>query len=185
MSRRTAAAVVFLVFTLAATTVGAVSTYNYYQFYPALSKLELKLTDLQLTLRNPEAEEFDANATFSLQNPTSYRGMSMTAFQPTYWSQGTDGNTTAPTGLPTPPTKGPLDPGRTIVVAFNFTAYKEPNDSGARIVFRVNVILSTFLDQSALVVATYLCNSISGPGQCDQTTVTVHAFGPGGIGGGT
>ncbi len=188
ISRSMVLGLAFLVLTLSIVGAGALSTYNYYQFYPALAKLDLKLADLKLVLLHDE--EFNATATYILENPTGYRGLFMIAFQPTYWSVAGNGTASLTTGLPTPNVRGPLNPGVPMTIRIIFTAYKEADDRGARIVSRIDIVLSTFLDTHESFLAIYQCASApalgptDGPGTCEQSAVTFQGVGGGGIGGG-
>src|SRR5713101_6596727 len=70
---------VLILATVGGSIYAGFGTSNYYQFYPALTKLQLNLTDLQW---NSTDTSLNGTAVFTLENPTSYHGLLLRVFQP-------------------------------------------------------------------------------------------------------
>src|SRR6266849_6518207 len=95
---RDALVLVLLIGTAAGSIYTGLATSNYYQFYPALTKLKLSLVDLQWkTVNNTGLYSLNGTATFTLVNPTSYNGLMLHVFQPSLDVQ-LNSSSTAPQG---------------------------------------------------------------------------------------
>ena len=178
-----ALATVLVLIAVTSSTVAAFSTANYFQFYTALGQLQLNLKSLAYKTVGNLAE---ANITFTLDNPTEYRGISMLLFEPNFVVNASGETVTRPLGLSIVQEISKLDPGKIVRVAFPFNSTWNQSWQNAQFVFTVNINLSTFLDQAASISTTYLCVSGGSPSTCEQVAVRIQGTGGfhGGGGGG-
>jgi hypothetical protein len=180
LSRRAALAIALTVITLVSSAVATMDTANYFRFFDALARVQLNLTSLQYTPRSYFAE---ANITFTIQNPTGYRGLAMQFFEPSFVVNAT-GATVISQGVVIQQQTRSLEPDKKVTVAFPFNSTWNQSWSKPQFVFTINIGLSTFLDQAATVSSIYLCQSRGGPGTCEQLAVGIEGTGPFGRGGG-
>jgi hypothetical protein len=169
--------------TLFASAVAAQDTANYFTFYNALSRVKLNLISLEYTPRSYYAA---ANINFTVENPTSYRGLAVQFFEPSFIvnASGTGSTTQSQAVILPQHTKG-LEPGKIVKIAFPFNSTWDQSWTSPQFDFTINLSLSTFLDQAAAVTAVYVCQSTGGPSTCVQEAVGIEATGPsGGRGGG-
>jgi hypothetical protein len=183
ISAKTALAIVLLIFTLTTTSITAVNTANYSQFYKALAGLRLDLTSLVFkTVTNSfNATKAVANITFNVYNPTSYKGIILTGVGPVFVVNAS-GSVTNPTGLTTIFESQPLVYNRIFPISFPFNSTWDRTWQNPQFVFTMTLLLSTFLDKVATFFASFQCQSAGGPGLCEQLAVSI--LGKGGFGGG-
>lgn len=170
---------ILLALTLGTTAYSAVATANYFQFYPALTSLQLKLDRLQWTSTN---ESLDAVVFFTLENPSDYRGMGLKDFQPSLDITLNGVDTFSEGVVTTSQLKGSLGPKTALNITIPFKASqsvsKEANETWTnngevRFVFTTYLILTTFLDRIASVVTVYQCSTTGTPADCQQTDIRV------------
>jgi hypothetical protein len=183
VSARTALAIVLLIITLITSSITAVNTANYSQFYKALAGIRLDLTSL---LFKPVTDSYGAtkavaNITFTINNPTSYKGIILTGVVPIFVVNAS-GLVTRPTGLTTIFESEPLLSNRIFAISFPFNSTWDRTWQNPQFVFTMTLLLSTFLDKVATFFTTFQCQSGGGPGICEQLAVSI--LGKGGFGGG-
>lgn len=179
-STRDLLTLLLVLLTIAISTYAAVGTINYFQFYPALTSLQVELTSLAW---NSDGMSMPANVIFTITNPSGYKGMSLKVFQ-SFLELRLNITETIPQGsLPPTNARGPLDPAvpMTVRVAFNGSldapqrTFEVRTWGGeVRFVLDVNLTLATFLDKSAILVISYRCESTGPPEACQQTAITPH-----------
>jgi hypothetical protein len=201
-----------LVLALILVTVGGsvyvvVGSVNYYQFYPALTKLRLNFANLQWnstqsTSGGVTSYSLNGTANFALDNPSSYHGLVMRVFQPDFSVLLNDTDTIQQGPIASAAgflrsDHGSLEPGNVLAITIPFqgagsipdqVAQTMKNGGKAAFIFDITVDLNTFLDNVAQVRVYFECSSSKGPGACNQTGVLIvpgHSpFGPMGGGGG-
>lgn len=135
---------------------------------------------------------------FSLQNPTSYTGLSVTQFLPSYNMYWTNG-TYIPAGESwyyNPPTLS-LPAGKTNLYNLSFTgsgygpgevygwiSQKQATLSDFNFNFTIGLQLSTFLNTFASLKVLFTCGSQVGGGTCDELGVVLSSTPSSGGGGG-
>lgn len=147
---------------------------------------------------NPEMTSLNATVVFSLQNPTSYNGLSVTEFEPSfnmYWTNGTyvpaGGNLNyIPPTLSLPSGKSHLynlsftgfgqGPGE----VYNWIKQKQATLSSFNFNFTVGIFLSTFLDSFATLKVLFTCGGQVGGGTCIELGVVLNSTPTSGGGGG-
>jgi len=173
MTRRDRLTLFFLLLTITASVFTAVGTLNYMQFYPALLKLQLNLTNLEWAT---STDQLEARAIFVLTNPTSYSPLVMKAFEGEFDIQ-LNGNTTIPQGSFPSARTLPLQPGvlNTITISFEGTAEAarqvataQATGEEVKFLFIIDIVLSTFLDKMTGISLSYVCEASRGPGSCKQ-----------------
>jgi hypothetical protein len=197
ISKRNQLTLAFVALTLIALVVAAFGASNYYQFYPAITNIEVRVTSLQTKILNDSTGApvaLQVQVAFSVKNPTAYTGLSLNHFESTYevvaFTSPTINTTISGTSLPYSTATGTLNPGDNVKIGINpFNATREAaqraSQPGTRIqlVFHLHFVLSSFLNKVALVVPSYDCMSSRGPTICAQTGMTLLTA-PGGLGGG-
>jgi hypothetical protein len=181
ISRRTIALIGFIIATVLASAFAAPVAANYYQFYPSLARIQLRMTDLQLKNITQYTE---VKGFFTVLNPTDYKGFALTIFRGTYEIDSNNITLSPAQNLPSPPgfvtqplTKNvPL----TVVLPFNATNAGVKN---IQVLFVIELVLSTFLDKYGPVSITYVCQGTGGPGNCFLATISAQGFSPGQGGG--
>ena len=174
-------AVGFLIVTVAAASFATYTTLNYFQFYPALTGLHLSI--IQLTAI-PQGSAMNTTVIFKLENPTDYRGLVVNYFNPVYSIVSGSAVVFATTALDSPIFASYLAPKTPQNVTLQFNS-QNPGNRSYQFQFSIDLVLSTFMDQSASFIASYDCISPPSPVPCTQTTLTPRSnLGLGGGGGG-
>lgn len=181
--------------TIISASVAGAYSYNYYQFYPAIQSLQLNIPSLTL---NPNMTSLNAMVVFSLQNPTSYNGLSVTEFEPSfnmYWTNGTY----VPAGgtIEYVPPILTLPAGKTDMYNLSFSGYlkgpgmvyswiqqKQATVSDFYFNFTIGIFLSTFLNTYASLKALFNCGAQVGGGTCTELGVLLNSTPTSGGGGG-
>jgi len=177
-------AVIFVI--VIATEVGyaTVSTSNYFQFYRALSQLEVRLASFQDSA-SQGGQGSNVAAIFSVENPTPYSGMVMKEFSISFTvTNSSNGRQLqGSTGLTPPIAWTSLDPGNVANVTNSFSMALPA--SGTLYQFVVTVGLSTFLDPISGFQTDFSCDSTQQACTLLSTTpLPMGGYGPGGGGGG-
>jgi hypothetical protein len=181
ISKRGALALVLVVITGTSSALAVPSTANYFQFYNSLAQLQLNITSFHYrTITNPALAI--ANISFTIYNPTRYRGITMQLFEPLIVITASNQSVTSPLGLSLVQPRSSLDPGKNVPFAFPFNSTWNQSWRNTEFVFTIQIGLSTFLDQAASIVATYICVSNGTPTPCDQVAVGIQGTGGGGGG---
>jgi hypothetical protein len=194
---RDAITILLVITTIFSSTVAGVYTYNYYQFYPALQKLQLSIPALEFY---PTNNSLNGWAIFSLKNPTGYTGLGLTDMQ-TFYDIETPFGSSIPQGLiGVQPPRETLSPGTTRT----FNVSLPGSGDGPYLVtqmvrqgtpvsqfafnFTAKVYLSSFMDTYATFIIAYTCHSPVGGGTCTEAGESLFTTGPsttpGGGGGG-
>ncbi len=191
LDKRDILTLALVVIAVSSVVVGGASTANYFQFYNALGKLQLNLT---IAKADWNGTVIDSLANFTVVNPTGYTGLRLKLFQGTYDIREVNGTLQAKFGsMPFSGTKGPLNPGSLMVIAIPFKAsgivaipINQLLEEGGKVefVFRVDLILSTFLDKASGISAGYECTGTIGPATCEQLSVALLTSSEEGTGGG-
>jgi len=189
--RRTLGAIM-VAMTIALAVIATVASVNYYQLYPALDQLQLKVSTFSWTPVNSfgggiiiELQKI----VFTIANPTGYRGLSLEHFGATLFIFDNYNNTFPQGSLPYATGSGPLDPGGTITITvppFNSTAFTgnaASETSNLHYDVDVQLALASFLDKVGTITGSYLCDSAGGPISCQEIAVTISGT-PGGTTGG-
>jgi len=172
VSKRTALALVLAVITMTSSVLAVPTTTNYFQFFNSLAQIQLNITSFHYrTITNPS--EAIANISFTILNPTEYRGITMQLFEPIVIVLASNQTVTSPLGLSLAQQRSPLDPGKNVPFAFPFNSTWSQSWQNTEFVFTIQLGLSTFLDQAASIVATYQCVSNGTPVACEQAAVSI------------
>ena len=174
LSKRTVVAILLTAITLTASAFAVQDTSNYFAFYNALAKVKMSVASFSFI---PKSYYADANVNFTIENPTTYRGLALQFFEPRYIVNAS-GNPTPSNALIIPQQTKTLDPDKIVKIIFPFTSIWNQSWTNPQYVFTVDLSFSTFLDPAAAVSAIYLCQSSGGPGTCDQLAVGIEALGP-------
>ncbi len=179
---RDALVVALIIAAVAGSIYTGLATSNYYQFYPALTKLQLNLANLQWkSVNSTGSYSLNGTAVFKLENPTSYNGLLLHVFQPSLDVQLNSSNTT-PQGLLQSAKEGSLSPQNVLTINTPFQGSLDTPQQVAETVkrggtvlfiFSINVYLNTFLDSAASVSVYYKCTSSMGSGTCEQTGILI------------
>jgi hypothetical protein len=197
ISKRNQLTLAFVALTLIALVVAAFGASNYYQFYPAITNIEVRVTSLQTKILNDSSGTpiaLQIKVAFSVENPTDYTGLSLNHFESTFdvvaFTSPTSNTTISGTSLPYSTATGTLNPRDTVKIGispFNAPgeAAQRASQPGTRIqlLFHLHFVLSCFLNKVALVIPAYDCTSSGEPTTCGQTGMTLLTTG-GGLGGG-
>lgn len=177
--------IILAVITLSSVTVAAMNSNNYYQFYEAIRELRLQNPSITLT---PTNTSLNAYTIFTVENPTSYNGLKILQFEPSFKITANGTQVPANGLIQFTPPRDRLDPGRMVNYNISFTAHGAGVDEMYTKVenncqclsqfgfnFTVAIFLSTFIDTFASVRAVYACNSNIGGGSCEQITVLINS----------
>lgn len=174
-----------LVFAMAAIgslVVGGVATYNYYQFYPALKQVQVNIPNLEFY---PNSTSLNAFVVFTIENPSSYSGLTLTGFESNYTIETPNGTIRQgflPFNFPLP-LKDSLAQGSVFSYNISFpgdtkgpsTVYQlvQSGIPKSQIIFHFEVDLrvSSFMDAIATLQLVYACSSSIGVGSCSQAGV--------------
>jgi hypothetical protein len=195
MGARDLLTLIFVISTIASSAVAGAYTYNYYQFYPALRTVELKVYSFAY---NPANTSLNAQAVFTIDNPSSYSGLTMTNVLASF-------DITPPGGSPIPQglilyelrhnvalTPGKIaslsmffnGSGREPQIVYNMIQSHQANQSQFIFNYRVEVYLSTFMDTYASVIILFACTTQGTIGECQQGEIALATTGPSNTGGG-
>jgi hypothetical protein len=180
ISKRTALAILLAAITIVASAVAAQDTANYFAFYNALARVKLDIASFSYT---PVSYYATVDVSFTIKNPTSYRGLALQFFEPRFMVNAS-GTTTPSQALIIPQQTKSLDPGQVVKITFPFNSTWNQSWTNPQYIFTIDLSLSTFLDPAAAISAIYLCQTSGSPGTCDQLTVGIEALGPSASGGG-
>ena len=176
-----ALAIIFVIVIAGEVGYATVSTSNYFQFYQALSQLEVKLASFQ-SASSQGGQGSNIATIFSVENPTTYSGMIMKefaiSFTVTNSSSGRQLQGSTTLFPPVPFTS--LDPGSVNNVTDSFSIQLPA--SGTLYQFTVTVGLPTFLDSIAGLQTDFSCTSSQQT--CTLLSTTPLPMGSGGTGGG-
>jgi len=192
MPKRDLLTVILLFAAVSGSALTAVATVNYLSFYPTLEQLQLSLTSFQY---NSTGQSLTIAASFLIKNQASYRGLEMKAFGADYGIELPQNVTMDQGSLPDKRVIGQLGPGASITATFKFNStveaarrVRETLDAGGdvKFVFRIDLILVTFLDEFTGVSPFYLCEARQGPAACEQLFIALSTRTEqgGGLGGG-
>ncbi len=190
LPRKTQLLLAFLVATIVLSTVGALDTLNYVQYFPALEQLRVNVQSLQY---RPNNSSLNGNVTLQFENPTGYTGLGLQALNVNFTIIANE-STTIPQGVISytifPAT---LDPSSMI----NYTLPLDGNGNGPstvtqtlktggtiRFIFSVDVFLKTFLDAVYRTSIPYQCTNNQIPASCDQIGILILSKNGGPSGGG-
>jgi len=195
MGGRDLLTLVFVISTIASSAVAGAYTYNYYQFYPALRSIELKVYSFQY---NPTNTSLNAQAVFTIENPSSYSGFTMTEVLASF-DISPPGGGVIPQGL-TLYELGhsvALTPGKITslkipftgtgngpITVYNMIQNHQATQSQFIFDYRVEVYVSTFMDTYASIIILYACTTQGTTGQCQQGEIALATTGPSSNGGG-
>jgi len=184
-SPRTVLIILLVATTISLSAYAAAGTINYYQFYPALTKLRVDLTYIQW---NASSTSLNGSVVFEVNNPTSYSGLRLRSLQSLLEVVLNDTNA-IPQGSFSPlDSKGSLDPGKMMSLPVSFRGSGaaplkiiETQASGGvvKFDFLVNLTLQSFLDPAALIVVSFLCETVGGPANCPEAAITLYSRGIG------
>jgi len=195
MGGRDLLTLVFVISTIASSAVAGAYTYNYYQFYPGLRSIELKVHSFQY---NPTNTSLNGQVVFTIENPSSYSGFTMTEVLTSYDI--------------TPPGEGPIpqglmlyELGRSVAltpgkitslnmpftgtgngpnIVYNMIQNQQATQSQFIFNYRVEVYVSTFMDTYASVIILFACTTQGTTGECQQGEIALATTGPSSNGGG-
>jgi hypothetical protein len=191
MGGRDILTLVFILSTITASAVAGAYTYSYYQFYPALRTLDLKISSFQYA---PTSSSLNSQVVFNIENPSSYNGLTMTAVLPSLSilppgrssiAQGLLGyqlprNAPVPLGsgkaasFTVPYNGSGSAPGQVNAMILNHTA----TQSQFIFNYQVEVYLSTFMDTYATIIILYVCSAQGTTGTCQQGVISLATKGP-------
>ncbi|MBO0888572.1 hypothetical protein J2P12_05670 [Candidatus Bathyarchaeota archaeon] len=180
--------------TLVSASIAGVYSSNYYEFYPALQQLQVTNPAMSFA---PNSTSLNAYAIFTVTNPTSYQGLTLYGFEPSF-------NVYAPNGTLIPagslisfiPPLEPLTPSTVLRYNISFTGSGSgvnqiwqmvnagANPAGFNFNFTIGIGVRTFIDTFATVHAVYLCSSHIGGGDCVQAAFSLSSAPTSGPGGG-
>lgn len=169
-------------------------TYHYTQFFPAMKQLQLDISSFSF---NPAPLSLNATVVFTVTNPSSFSGVSMTDFITDFTVQA-PGNFILPQGFVSFNVQAaPLDPQKQVTLRIPLTGslngpykvyqlLKQYAISQFRFNFTSTVFLSTFLQSYATLQARYECTTTIATGSCAQAAVVLITHpGPGTSAGGS
>ena len=193
MAGRNMVLVVLALSTLASASAAAAFSYNYYQFYPSIQRLQLNIPSFSF---NPSNTSLNAYAIFTINNPTSYNGLGLTQFEPSFEMYGPNGYVPAGGVITFTAPRENLSPGRTVTFNVSFSGFRSGPGEVYRMVqagatlsqfnfnFTIGVFLSTFLDTYASIRTLYTCSSQMGGGTCIQVGILLNSTPSPSVGGG-
>jgi len=188
LSRRTQLTLVLLVGTILISSVAALNTSNYQQFFPALEQLQVKVVSVHA---NANSQSLNGSVTFTIKNPTGYSGLIMQSLLTNFTVTFTNG-TTIPQGTldytGVPKKLNPTSPVNiTLLLVGSGTGPLQVTQlikDGAipQYAFSVNIILTTFLDQVLGITIPYQCPPTRSPITCEEVGIFLTSHG--GVSGG-
>jgi hypothetical protein len=186
LDKRQLVTIALIIITLSSISVATAYSNNYYAFYPALQKLQLNNPTMSFA---PTNNSLNAYAIFTVENPTSYSGLAMAEFEPSFQVYAANGSL-IPAGnfIEYIPPRDSLDPGKTFSYNISFTGsgagvyqiYQMVKNQGVSLSqfnfnFTVALLLSTFLQTFTSIRAVYVCNTHLGGGSCLQVAVILNS----------
>src|SRR5438105_12941884 len=121
MAGRNIVLVVLALSTLASASTAAAFSYNYYQFYPYIQHLQLNIPSFSF---NPSNTSLNAYAIFTINNPTSYNGLGLTQFEPSFEMYGPNGSIPAGGVITFTAPRENLSPGRTVTFNVSVSGFR-------------------------------------------------------------
>ncbi|HYY91441.1 MAG TPA: hypothetical protein VE955_05575 [Candidatus Dormibacteraeota bacterium] len=177
--------IILALVTLVSASVAAVYSSNYYQFYPALEQLQVSNPAMFFA---PTNNSLNGYAIFTVTNPTSYNGLAMSQFEPSFEVYAPNG-TLIPAGslISFIPPRDALTPNT--VLRYNITfsgsgsgVYQVwqmvntgSNPDSFSFNFTIAIYVSTFIQTFASVHAVYVCGTHIGGGSCLQAAVVLNS----------
>src|SRR4029077_15424941 len=165
---RDAITILLVITTILSSTVAGVYTYNYYQFYPALQKLQLSIPAMEFY---PTNTSLNGWFVFGLKNPTGYTGLGLTNLQFVLDIEPPSGDPINQGLTTVQPPRETLSPGitRTFNVSLPGTGYAPSQvyqmvtqgtpASQFAFNFTTRVFLSSFMDTYTAFILAYSCQS--------------------------
>jgi hypothetical protein len=189
---RTQLTIVLLVGTTLMSTVAALNTSNYQQFFPALEQLQVRVASLH---SSPNNQSLNGTVILTLENPTGYSGLVMQSMITNFTVTFANGTTIPQGTIDYNGIPKRLDPTTPVNITLQLVGSGTGPEQVTQLIkdgqipeyaFSVSLILSTFLDQVLGMTIPYQCSATTGPISCDQIGIllTPHGGVSGGGGGG-